>query len=69
MCVLPHGSCWLDVCLELRSFSRARGDRTTATGRPSFTISTQPSAATSSSSPPKLFFACLAETRFMIWLF
>ena len=66
MCFSLHELFSLEVDLPPATSSSARGESTTATRRPCFTISTRPRAATSSSSPPKLFFASLADTRFAI---
>jgi len=57
--VSPHDPRWFFAPPTPRTSSSALGDRITATGRPWLTISTQPSAATPSRSPPKLFSARL----------
>jgi hypothetical protein len=46
MCVSPHDRPRLCARPAPRTCSSARGDRIKATGRPCFTISTQPKAAT-----------------------
>jgi len=69
MCLLSHSSCFGPAATAGKADSNARGDSTTATSRPCFTMSTRPNAATSSRRPPKLFLASLADTLLDIWLF
>src|SRR5258706_9225385 len=62
MCFTPHDDPGDAPALLPTASSSARGESTTATTRPCLTTSTRPKAATSSSRPPKLFLALLAET-------